>query len=112
MKVNGSERVHCPVETTLEVLGGKWKTVILFHLSRSPCRFLEWQRLIPGVTRKMLAQQLRDLERSGAVKRRAFNQVPPKVEYALTARGRTLRPVLRELCKWGKKYESGLQRKS
>jgi len=111
MKTNDSKRIHCPVEITLEVLGGKWKTVILWHLRQDARRFLELQRLIPGITRKMLTQQLRDLERAGTVKRKVYDQVPPKVEYALSTHGRTLRPVLRELCKWGVKHRAKAGRK-
>jgi len=111
MKTNDSKRVHCPVEITLEVLGGKWKTVILWYLGQGTRRFLELQRLIPGITRKMLTQQLRDLERDGTVRRRVYDQVPPKVEYTLSTHGRTLRPVLHELCKWGLKHREKAGRK-
>src|SRR6267143_123090 len=97
---------HCPVETTLSVIGGKWKPVILWHLHDGVRRFLELQRLIPGVTRKMLAQHLRELERQGVVARKAYGQLPPKVEYSLTRYGETLRPLLRAMCDWGKKHES------
>jgi DNA-binding HxlR family transcriptional regulator len=106
MKTNDSPRIPCPVEITLEVLGGKWKPVILWHLRQDARRFLELQRLIPGITRKMLTQQLRDLERDGTVKRKVYHQLPAKVEYALSTHGRTLRPVLHELCKWGVKHRA------
>jgi len=111
MKTNDSKRIHCPVEITLEVLGGKWKTVILWHLRQDARRFLELQRLIPGITRKMLTQQLRDLERDGTVKRKVYHQLPAKVEYTLSTHGRTLRPVLHELCKWGVKHRTKTGRK-
>ncbi len=106
MKTNDAKRIHCPVEITLEVLGGKWKTVILWHLRQDARRFLELQRLIPGITRKMLTQQLRDLERDGTVKRKVYHQLPAKVEYTLSTHGRTLRPVLHELCKWGLRHRA------
>jgi DNA-binding HxlR family transcriptional regulator len=111
MKSNDSTAIYCPIETTLGVLGGKWKTVILWHLREDGRRFLELQRLMPGVTRKMLAQQLRELERAGTVKRRVYDQLPLKVEYTLTTHGKTLRPVLRELGKWGLKHRTKQKRK-
>ena len=96
---------HCPVETTLSVIGGKWKPLILWHLSEEVHRFLELQRLIPGITRKMLTQHLRELERDGVVGRKVYSEVPARVEYSLTRYGMTLRPLLRTLCEWGHKHE-------
>lgn len=81
----------CPVETTLDVIGGKWKGVILYHLSETR-HFNELQRLIPRVNRRMLALQLRELENDGLVHREVYKQVPPKVEYSLTRFGHTLSP--------------------
>ena len=81
---------HCPVETTLAVIGGKWKPLILWQLSEGVHRFLELQRLVPGITRKMLTQHLRELEEDGIVARKSYNQIPPKVEYSLTHYGNTL----------------------
>ena len=103
MKV--TEPPHCPVETTLSVIGGKWKPLILWNLSEGVHRFLELQRLIPGITRKMLTQHLRELERDGIVGRKVYGEIPPKVEYSLTRYGLTLRPLLRTLCEWGHKHE-------
>ena len=97
---------HCSVETTLAVIGGKWKSLILWHLGESDVRrFLELQRLIPGITRKMLTQHLRELERDGVIARKVFNEMPPRVEYSLTKYGQTLRPLLRALCDWGSRHE-------
>ena len=104
MKV--TDNGHCPVETTLAVIGGKWKPLILWQLSEGVHRFLELQRLIPGITRKMLTQHLRELEEDGIVARKSYNQIPPKVEYSLTHYGNTLSPILRSLCAWGRKHES------
>jgi len=87
------------------VIGGKWKTVILWHLKRGVRRPGELQRLIPGITRKMLTQQLRELERDGVVSRKVFDVVPPKVEYSLSGYGKTLQPLLEELCDWGERHE-------
>jgi DNA-binding HxlR family transcriptional regulator len=98
---------ECPVETTLAVIGGKWKPLILWHLGESGVRrFLELHRIISGITRKMLTQHLRELERDGIVARKIFNELPPHVEYSLTKYGQTLRPLLRALCDWGSKHEA------
>jgi DNA-binding HxlR family transcriptional regulator len=96
---------NCPVETTLAVIGGKWKPLILWRLKGGVWRFGELQRLVPGVTRKMLTQHLRELERDGIIARKVYSQVPLKVEYSLTEYGRTLRPLLKELCDWGRQHE-------
>jgi DNA-binding HxlR family transcriptional regulator len=110
-KVTESRLGECPVETTIAVIGGKWKPLILWHLGESGVRrFLELQRLIPGITRKMLTQHLRELERDGVVARKIFNQMPLRVEYSLTKYGQTLQPLLRALCDWGWKHETYLAR--
>jgi len=96
---------HCPVETTLSVIGGKWKTVILYHLSEGTKRFGELRRAMPLVTQKMLTQQLRELEADGVIAREVFAEVPPRVEYSLTSLGESLGPVLREMCLWGSHFE-------
>jgi DNA-binding HxlR family transcriptional regulator len=96
---------NCPVETTLAVIGGKWKPLILWRLKSGVWRFGELQRLVPGVTRKMLTQHLRELERDGIVARKVYSEVPLKVEYSLTLYGRTLKPLLKELCDWGRRHE-------
>lgn len=84
------------------MIGGRWKVPILWHLFVRTMRFSELHRSLAGVTQKMLAQQLRELEREGVVTRRVYPQVPPKVEYSLTDRGQTLKPVVDAMCKWGK----------
>ncbi len=96
---------HCPVEATLDVIGGKWKALILFHLRDAVCRFGELRRKIPGVSERMLAQQLRELEEQGVVHREVYREVPPKVEYWLTPYGKTLRPLMGLMCEWGKKHQ-------
>jgi DNA-binding HxlR family transcriptional regulator len=93
----------CPAEVTLGVIGGRWKVLILYHLFGGTKRFSELQRALPGVTQKMLTQQLREMERDGIVSRTVFPQVPPRVEYALTPRGETLKPVVKAMCQWGLK---------
>lgn len=93
----------CPVEACVEVIGGKWKGVILYHLLGGTKRFNELLRLMPGVTQRMLTRQLRELEADMIVERKVYPEVPPKVEYSLTEFGRTLEPVLEMLRVWGKK---------
>ena len=93
----------CPVEACVEVIGGKWKGVILYHLLGGTKRFNELLRLMPGVTQRMLTRQLRELEADMIVERKVYPEVPPKVEYSLTAFGRTLEPVLKTLQGWGLK---------
>ena len=95
---------RCPVETTLGVIGGKWKPLILFHLLGGTLRFGELQRRMPNVTRRMLTQHLRELEADGIVHREVYRQVPPKVEYSLTPAGRSLQPVLDAILQWGLGY--------
>jgi DNA-binding HxlR family transcriptional regulator len=95
----------CPAEATLAVIGGRWKVPILYHLFGGVKRFSELQRALPGVTQKMLTQQLRELERDGVVRRTVYAQVPPKVEYSLTPRGESLKPVVKAMCRWGMEQE-------
>ncbi len=92
---------ECPVEAALDIIGGKWKPVILLNLVEDTCRFNELRRLMPNITQRMLTHQLRELEADGMVHRKVYPQVPPKVEYSLTERGRTLTPVLFALRDWG-----------
>jgi DNA-binding HxlR family transcriptional regulator len=89
------------VQTTLKVLGGKWKLLILWHLKDQPKRYNELKRLIPEISEKMLIQQLRELEADGIVERKTLTEVPLKVEYAFTQYGETLKPVIEVLCQWG-----------
>jgi DNA-binding HxlR family transcriptional regulator len=101
---NRARKYRCPVEATLDVIGGKWKSVILFWLRDDVCRFGELRRKIPDVSERMLTQHLRELEEDGVVQRKVYAVVPPKVEYSLTPYGRTLRPITDLLCAWGKKH--------
>lgn len=94
----------CPIETTLAILGGKWKPLILYHLFDHTRRFGELSRLMPQVTREMLTQHLRELENDGIVHREIYHQVPPKVEYSLTEQGKTLIPMLYIMHEWGIGY--------
>lgn len=91
----------CPVEASLELIGGKWKGVALYHLMSSTLRFNELKRHMGNVTQRMLTKQLRELEADGLVKRKVYPVVPPKVEYSLTAKGESLRPIIMSLKEWG-----------
>lgn len=93
---------HCPVEATIDIVGGKHKVLVLWHLTtRGTLRFGELRRLVPQATPKMLTQQLRELEADGMVRRTLYREVPPRTEYTLTDRGRSFEPVLRAMCDWG-----------
>ena len=93
----------CPVEATLDIIGGKWKSIILFRVLEETRRFNELRRLIPALTQRMLTNQLRELEHDGLIARKIYAQVPPKVEYSITAFGKTLKPVLLALTQWAEK---------
>ncbi|MGH8437383.1 MAG: winged helix-turn-helix transcriptional regulator [Pseudomonas sp.] len=95
---------HTPVEVTLEVIGGKWKALLAYHLMSGPLRFSELKRRVPEITEKMLTQQLRELERAGVISRTIFAEVPPRVEYRVTEHGATLQPVLEAMCHWGRSH--------
>jgi DNA-binding HxlR family transcriptional regulator len=92
---------ECPIRTTLDVIGGKWKPLILFHLKHGPRRFSALRRSIPDVTQKMLTDRLKELERDGIVHREVYAVVPPKVEYSLTQYGEGLKPILALMADWG-----------
>lgn len=100
-KVTGS---CSPVATTLQVIGGKWKPLILWLLRDQKKRFSELKKEIGSITQKMLTQELRDLEHDGIVSRTVFPEVPPRVEYSITEYGKTLEPVLKTMCEWGEKH--------
>ena len=94
----------CPVEATLELIGGKYKALILWHLAEGKLRFSELKKAVSGATPKMLTQQLRELEAHKLVHREVFPVIPPKVEYSLTELGRSLMPVLASMRDWGAAY--------
>ncbi len=95
---------RCPVEATLELIGGKYKALILWHLSEGRLRFSELRKLIQNATPKMLTQQLRELEAQKLIHREVFPVIPPKVEYSLTEQGRSLMPILVAMRDWGANY--------
>jgi DNA-binding HxlR family transcriptional regulator len=100
---------ECSMELTLDLIGGKWKALILWHLGENILRFSELRKTLPKVTQKMLTQQLRELEEHGLVKRFVYTQVPPKVEYSLTTTGKSLLPILTTLCQWGQDYATSAE---
>ena len=102
--IRSEHSLICPVRTSLNVLGGKWKLLILSYLLDEPRRYGELRRLIPEITEKMLIQELRDLESDGIVARTVHQVVPPRVDYSLTEQGLRVRPVFAELLGWGMQY--------
>ena len=101
---------QCSMELTLELIGGKWKSLILYHLGQNnTLRFNELKKKLPKVTQKMLTQQLRELEAGGLINRYIYSQIPPKVEYSLTPFGNGLLPILDSLCQWGLKYATAAE---
>jgi DNA-binding HxlR family transcriptional regulator len=104
MGIKNNKTYNCPVELALDIIGGKWKALILWNLMDATRRFSELKRSIPKCTEKMLVQQLRDLEGAGLIDRRVYPEVPPKVEYSMSAYGKQLIPVLGALCEFGKDY--------
>ncbi|BAY77966.1 HxlR family transcriptional regulator [Nostoc sp. DSM 114161] len=93
-------RLTCEVETTLKVIGGRWKVLIIRELMTGVKRFGQLQRTLPGITQKMLTQQLREMEEDGIIHREVYPQIPPKVEYSLTPLGETLQPILYAMHEW------------
>ena len=101
---NSKKMVSCEVETTLQIIGGRWKVLIIRELLLGVRRFGELQRALPGVTQKMLTQQLREMEQHEIVHRKVYAEVPPKVEYSLTPLGESLQPILHAMHEWGAKH--------
>ncbi len=101
---NKREEIHCPVEATIRLIGGKYKSLILWKLAGGMLRFSQLKKVVPGATPKMLTQQLRELEADGLIRREVFPVVPPKVEYSLTDFGQSLYPVLEAMYDWGGIY--------
>ena len=101
----------CPVETTLTLIGDKWKVLILRDLIPGTKRFGELKKSIGSVSQKVLTAQLRDMEGSGLVTRKVYAEVPPRVEYSLTELGKSLKPILDSMQNWGEEYKTNLSRK-
>lgn len=97
----------CPVESTLQIISGKWKSVIIYHLIKNKvCRFSELQKRMPNCSRRMLSLQLSELEKDNIVEKKVYPVIPPKTEYKLTRFGQTLTPLIIEMEKWGRRYNT------
>jgi DNA-binding HxlR family transcriptional regulator len=92
-----------PIDAAIEIIGGKYKVAILYYIRESVLRFGELRRKMPLATKRMLTKQLRELERDGMIDRKVFRQVPPRVDYSLTKEGKSIVPILEDLCEWGKR---------
>jgi DNA-binding HxlR family transcriptional regulator len=101
VKMN-SKSYHCAMDITMDYIGGKWKTVVLWYLIGKTLRFGELKKKIPDITEKMLSIQLKNLEKDGLIERVVYEEVPLRVEYSLTDFGKTLIPVLKAVAKWGR----------
>ena len=102
LKLHG-QTFHCALDVTMNYIGGKWKTVVIWYLRKDKKRFGELKKHIPDITEKMLSLTLRQLESDGLVERTVFAEVPPRVEYSLTAHGKSLLPMVEEMAAWGRK---------
>ncbi len=102
--MQGEQPYSCGLGPAFEVIGGKWKALILWEISEKPCRFGALKRLVPGISEKMLIQQLREMEADGLVHREVFHEVPPRVEYSVTRIGASLNKALGPLADWGEKH--------
>ena len=96
----------CPVQTTIDVIGGKWKPGIVFRLQNGTYRFSALKREMPWISERVLIRQLKELEADGIVTRKDYREVPPRVEYSLSDYGETLRPLLKEVAAWGETHLS------
>jgi DNA-binding HxlR family transcriptional regulator len=96
----------CPVTLTTEIIGGRWKHLIIFCISSGITRFGEMQRTLPHISKKMLTQELRDLEKNGIINRKIFAEIPPRVEYSLTDWGMATLPILNAMAAWGMQYRA------
>lgn len=104
MSYKKNNNYSCPVEVTLDVIGGKWKPIILWNIRKDVLRFSEIQKAIPAVNSKTLTKQLRELEEDHVIKRTIYPEIPPRVEYSITEFGTSLIPIIQALCDWGSRY--------
>lgn len=109
-KIENNSKIvsQCPVTTSMEVIGGKWKVIIIYQLKDKTLRFGELKALIPGISQKVLTAQLRELEKDNIISRKVYAQVPPKVEYQQTDLAVSLNPIIEQLCNWGAKFREQL----
>ena len=101
------QEIHCPVEATIRLIGGKYKSLILWKLAGGTLRFSQLKKEVPCATPKMLTRQLRELETDGLIRRQVYPVVPPRVEYSLTEFGKSIEPVLKAMYSWGSGYLHG-----
>jgi DNA-binding HxlR family transcriptional regulator len=104
MRHRSYDRLGCPVEACTEAIGGKWKGELLFILFTGTKRYGELRKLVPGATQRMLTLQLRELEEDGIIERKVYPVVPPKVEYSISKRGKSLKPIIDSMWQWGKDF--------
>ena len=104
MRHRSYDRVGCPVEACTEVIGGKWKGKLLYILFTGTKRYGELRKLVPEATQRMLTLQLRELEEDGVIERKVYAEVPPKVEYSISPRGESLKPIIDAMWHWGKEF--------
>ena len=112
MRHKSYDKLGCPVEICTEIIGGKWKGKLLYHLFKGSKRHGELRKLIPTATQRMLTTQLRELEEDGIVDRKVYAQVPPKVEYSISERGQSLKPVIDLMWQWGKDFIATLPKEA
>ena len=106
------ELPDCPVATTVSLIGNKWKLLILRNLRIRPWRFNELHKSLDGISQKVLTESLRQMEADGIITRTVYPEVPPRVEYALSALGESMRPILDAMQAWGEQYKSSLGKQS
>lgn len=109
-KKNSNDNKSCPITGSINIFGGKWKPEAIYFINQGPKRFNELRRLIPGVSQRMLTQQLRELERDGIISRKQYLEIPPKVVYSMTELGKTLIPIFGKLEQWTTKNIDRIQR--
>ena len=102
---SGKKAISCPVETTLRIIGGRWKVLVLHELMDGMHRFSELDRALPGISSRTLTRQLRELEAHGVINRKVYREVPPRVEYRLTKLGKSLEGILLAMHEWGTKHQ-------
>ena len=103
--------ILCPVETTIRIIGGRWRAAVLDQIFRGEKRFSELKRVIPGISQRMLSQQLRELQSAGILDRTVHPDTPPRVVYSATPLGESLRPLLESMCHWGKSHSAAMAMK-
>jgi DNA-binding HxlR family transcriptional regulator len=103
-KINYQNIEHCPVTATMEVIGGKWKILVMYLISNNINRFGKMSMMLKGISKQMLTSQLRELEQDGIIERKIYAEIPPRVEYFLTAKGKSLLPIIAMMKEWGLTY--------